>query len=141
MNQICQQQHWAKINNTGQKSSYQGWTKQPGRSKRIPIAGKRVQDSPNSHSLEPHKETKLHDCNIYVGSLGHTHTGSLMVISVSLSPYEPRAVDSMDFLVVSLTCLAHTVLPPHCLQDCPNFFCVWLWVSAFASIRFLLKPL
>ena len=52
--------------------------------------------------------------------LGQSHIGSLVVGSVSVSPYEPRLVDSVGFLVVSLTPLAPTILPPSLQQDSLN---------------------
>ena len=36
-----------------------------------------------------HKNSKQHNCNIYAEDLGQTHTVSLIVSPVSLSPYEP----------------------------------------------------
>lgn len=35
----------------------------------------------------------------------------MVIGSFSVSPYEPRLVDSMGFLEVSLNLLAHTILP------------------------------
>ena len=45
--------------------------------------------------------------------IGQSYTGSLVGGSASVSPYEPRLVDSVGLLVVSLTPLAPMILPPH----------------------------
>ena len=73
--------------------------------------------------------------------LGQAHAGSLVSGSVSVNRCEPRLVDSVGFLVVSLTPLAPTILLPllqRILKALPN---VWLWVSASVSISFWVKPL
>jgi hypothetical protein len=62
-------------------------------------------------------KTKLHICYICVGNLGPPHACSLVVDSVSVSPHGPRLVDSVGFLVVSLTSLAPSNLCPPLLQD------------------------
>lgn len=41
-----------------------------------------------------------------------------------MSPYEPRLVDSIGFLVAFLTPLTPTTIPPHVLQDSPNSTCL-----------------
>ena len=43
--------------------------------------------------------TKLQDHNIYAKELAQTHTGSLIVGSVSVGPCETRLVDSVAFLL------------------------------------------
>ena len=43
---------------------------------------------------------------IYAEGLGQTHVGSLIVGSVSVTLYEPKLVDSVGFLMMSLTPLA-----------------------------------
>lgn len=47
---------------------------------------------------------------MYAEGLDQSHAGFL-VGSVSVSPYEPRLVDFVDFLVLSLTPLTATILP------------------------------
>jgi hypothetical protein len=43
-------------------------------------------------------ETKLHNCNLCAEGLGQSHADSLVGCSVSVSPCEPRLVDSVGFL-------------------------------------------
>ena len=57
---------------------------------------------------------------MYAEILCQSHAGSLVGGSVSVSPYGPRLVDSVGFLVVSLTPLAPTILPAWLLQDSPS---------------------
>ena len=49
-------------------------------------------------------KTELHSSNIYAEGLGQSRAGSMIVSSASVSPYGPRLVDSVGFLVVSLWC-------------------------------------
>jgi hypothetical protein len=53
---------------------------------------------------------KLHISYICVGSIGPSHACSLIGGSVSVSPHGPRLVGSVDFLEVSLTSWAPSVL-------------------------------
>ena len=75
-----------------------------------------------------YKKTILHNCNICAGGLGKLCEGFLVCSSVSVSNYGPKLIDSVGFLVVSLTPLAPTILfsffalfvripqaPPNCL--------------------------
>ena len=85
-------------------------------------------------------KTKLHNCYICAEGLGPSHAYSLVCGSVSVNPYGPRLVDSVGFLVVSLTPHAPTILfspssagPP---QASPN---AWLWFPVF--IHCWVKPL
>jgi hypothetical protein len=55
---------------------------------------------------------KLHTCYIYVGGLGPAHEYSLVGSLVSVSSHRSRLVYSVDLLVVSLTSLAPSTLPP-----------------------------
>ena len=48
-------------------------------------------------------------CNFYAEDLGQSHASFLVVGSVSGSSYEPTLVDSVGFLLVSLTPLAPTL--------------------------------
>ena len=85
--------------------------------------------------------TKLHTCLISVGDIGPVHTYSSVGGSVSVRPYGTRLVNSVGFLVVSLTLLAPTILPlplSWIPQALPN---VWLWVFASVSISCWMKPL
>ena len=63
-------------------------------------------------------KTKLH--NYYTCEDLLVHVCSLVGGSVSVSPYGPRLVDSVGFLVVSLTILSPTILPPPLPQDSPG---------------------
>ena len=62
----------------------------------------------------------MHNCNKYIKGLGQTHAGSLVVGSASSMPYEPRFVDFVGFLIVSLSFLAPTIFPPLLQQDSLN---------------------
>jgi hypothetical protein len=62
-------------------------------------------------------KTKLHISYICVGGLNASHAFSLVGGSVSVSPCGPRSVDSVGFLVVSLTSLAPSILHPSLPQD------------------------
>lgn len=55
---------------------------------------------------------KLHNYK-YAEGLGQFHAGSLLAVS----SYEPRLLDSLDFLVMSLIPLDPTVLPPSLQLD------------------------
>lgn len=54
--------------------------------------------------------TKLYICYIRIGRLGLSYACSLVGGLVSVSLYVPRLVDSVGFLVVSLTSMALSVL-------------------------------
>lgn len=62
-----------------------------------PKTGSGVRDSPCSHCSESHKKSTLYNCNIYAEGLGQFYEGSLVVASVTLSPYEPKGVGSVGF--------------------------------------------
>lgn len=59
--------------------------------------------------------------------------GSLVVVSVSVSPNEQRLVDPRSFLVVYLTILAPTLISPPLLQDSPELYQMLGCGSASAS--------
>ena len=99
--------------------SCEGWMRQPSRRKRIPKAGKRVRDNGHSHCQESHKKTKLRNCNI----CRRPRSG------VSLSTQEPWLVDSVSFLVVSLTTLAPT--ESFLLRRIPQHLAVGLCVCSY----------
>ena len=63
-------------------------------------------------------KTKLQNCRIYGEGLVQSRAGSLIVGSVSGSPYEPA--DPVGFFVVSLVPLHPTILPLPLPQDSPN---------------------
>ena len=48
-------------------------------------------------------KTKLHNYNIHAEGLSQSHKGSLVDTLVSLSPHGHRLVDSVCFLMLSLT--------------------------------------
>ena len=60
--------------------------------------------------------TKPHNCNICTEGLGHSQAGTLICPFISVISSGPRLVDTVDFLVVSLTPLA--------LQPFPLLFCM-----------------
>lgn len=62
---------------------------------------------------------------MYAEGLGQTHASSLVDGSVFVSFCEPRLVDSVSFLVVSLTPLVPRILPLLLLQFL--FGCWSLW--------------
>jgi len=49
--------------------AHQDWIRQPRRRIRVPKAGKRVRDSPCSHSQESQNTTKIHNHIIYAEDL------------------------------------------------------------------------
>jgi hypothetical protein len=55
--------------------------------------------------------TKLYNYYIHTEGLDQSHVFSMAGVSVSMSSYGPRLVDSVGFLAVSLTCLAPKILP------------------------------
>ena len=71
--------------------------RQPSRRKRVPRAGEESETQP---LFESHKNSKLYNHNMYAEDLAQTHTGSMSVASVSVSPYEPRLVDSVDHVIM-----------------------------------------
>ena len=57
-------------------------------------------------------KSKLHICFICAEGLGLSHACSLVGSLVSVSFHGFRVVDSVDYLVMSLTSLAPSILPP-----------------------------
>ena len=57
-------------------------------------------------------ETKLHNSSISAGGLGKSHESSLVGGTAFISYYGSRLVDSVGFLVVSLTSLASLASNP-----------------------------
>lgn len=114
----------SSCNKTRHFPSYWGWMKQSSRRKWVPKAG-----TVRNPTRRPNTITYMQRTDI------------LIVGSVSASPYEPRLVDSVSFVVVSLTPVALSILLPSLLwgsQAPPN---VWLWVSASVPISCWVKPL
>ena len=62
-------------------------------------------------------KTKLHICYRCVGGPGPASACSLVGGPVSVSPHGPRLVGSVGLLVVSLTPLICSLLPPTLPQD------------------------
>ena len=46
------------------------------------------------------QKTNLHTCIMYTDGLGLSHAGSLVVVFISESLFEPRLIGSIGFLVV-----------------------------------------
>jgi hypothetical protein len=65
-------------------------------------------------------KTKLYNSYICAEGLGLSHAGSLVCGSVSVNPYGPRLVDSIGFLVVSLTPLVPMILLPPLFRGIPQ---------------------
>lgn len=62
----------------------------------------------------PQEDTRLCNCDICAEDLGQSYAVSLVIDSISVSPYEPMLVDSVDFLG------APTVLPHPLPWDSPS---------------------
>lgn len=107
---------------------------------RVPKVGKIARDRPQSHCQGSHRKTKLqHMCR----GPRKAHTASLIINSVSVSPFLPRLVDFVGFHVMPSMPLAPIILVlllQTIERGLPN---VWQWVSSSISIRFslhLLQP-
>ena len=101
------------------------------------IARKGVRDILHSHSLGSQKNTKLHNNNAYAEGLVQSNTGSLMIGSVYVRPYEPHLVDAVGcFLVVYSVSLAPGILPHPLLLGSPCSPIVWVCVFASAPISY-----
>ena len=74
----------------------------------------------SSHTIRSPIRRPRYTTITYAEGLGHTHPGSLIVGSVSVSPYKPRLADSVAFLVASLTLLESAFLLPPLLQNSPS---------------------
>lgn len=57
-------------------------------------------------------KTKLHSCNTYAEGLDQSLEGLLVVGLISVSPFEPKLLDSLNFLGVSLATLAPKIVSP-----------------------------
>ena len=66
----------------------------------------------------------MHSCYIRAEGLGSSHAYFLVNSSFSVYTYETRLVGSMDFLLVSLTPVALTILPLPLPQDSPTSICL-----------------
>jgi hypothetical protein len=55
-----------------------------------------------SHCLESHKNTKLHNHNIYVEELVKTQAGSMIAASFSMIPFKPCLVVSVGHVLLVL---------------------------------------
>lgn len=80
-------------------------------------------------------KTKLNISYICSEGLGKSYACSLVGSSVSRSPYGSRSVDSVGFLVMSLSSLAPPILLP-LLQDSPSSAYL-LWISESVSISWV----
>ena len=87
------------------------------RRKRVPKAGKGVRNSPTLTVRSPTR-TLSYTTITYAEDLGKICTDFLIANSISVSLYEPWLIDYVGcVLVVSLTPLAPTILPPSLLRD------------------------
>ena len=66
------------------------------------------------------KKTKLHNDYMCVEGLGSSMHVLWLVVQSLWAPEGPRLVDSVGFLVVSLTPLALTILPSSLLKVSPS---------------------
>lgn len=55
-----------------------------------------------SETPPSHKNTKFHNHKVLVEDLVQTHTGSVIVASVSVSAYEPCLVNSVGCVLLAL---------------------------------------
>lgn len=62
--------------------------------------------------------TKLRNCNIYAKFLGQFHAGPM--VAGSVRPFESRLVDSVAFVVVSLTASGSFILFSPSSVGCPK---------------------
>lgn len=77
----------------------------------VPQAEKRVRDCPSFNNEESQKNSRLTTVT-YVEGLGQSLEGSLVVSSVSVSPFDPWFVNCVGcFLVAPLVPLEPTSLP------------------------------
>lgn len=76
---------------------------------KVTKADSRIRDIPHLHCQKSDKEIKLHNCNMYAEDLGQTQAVSMVSNSVSVNLYEPRLVDFVFFLVISLTPLSSSI--------------------------------
>lgn len=71
-----------------------------------------------SHCYSYHETTNLHNHKVYAENLASIHTGSVVVMSVSVSPYKHCLVDFVSCVLQACsTNLALTILPPSLWQD------------------------
>lgn len=95
---------------------------------RHPKVGKVVRDNP----LPCFRRKPSYIC---VEGLCLSQACCLVGDSVSVGPYAPRLVDSIDFLMISVTLLVPSILPPtlyRILQALCNV-CLWVSVSVLVS--------
>lgn len=94
-----------------------------GNPEKTPQGMQQSQRQPWLPLLEFHKNTKLHIHNIQAEGLGKSPAVSMIVGSVSVSPYMSRFIVSVCFLVLSLTILTSTIFlpPPLLLQDSQSY--------------------
>ena len=85
-------------------------------------------------------KVKLHICYKCVGDPGPASVCSLVGGSDSVSPHEPRLVDSVGLLEVSLTPSACSILSPTLPQYSNAPPDVWLRASASLSTSCWIKP-
>lgn len=71
-------------------------------------------------TVRSHTRRSSYTTVTYLEGVGQAHAGSLVGCSVPMGPYGTRLVDSVGFLVVSLTALAPIILPSSLLQDSPS---------------------
>jgi hypothetical protein len=77
-----------RYNKTSQKPSYTGWARQPSRRKR-------VRDTP-SPAVWSHTKHQANRYNMYADGLVQTHTGLVLAILVSMSPFICALLDLVD---------------------------------------------
>lgn len=120
---------WHKKMQLGQarhKSSYQGWTKQSGRRKRVKSTHKKVMSL-----LRVPQNPELNNNNIFSQNLEETYAGSMTIDSVSVSPYMLCFYNSVGHvLVVVLILLPRTIIShsiegsskPHLMFGCRSAY-------------------
>lgn len=102
-----------------------------------PQGSQQNERQPQSQCQESHTKSKLYNTTVTcVECLSLSHAGSQVRCSLYVRPYEPRLVDFIGFLVVSLACLSIFYNPSSSSSTrIPKFLPnVWLSVSVSVSI-------
>lgn len=80
-----------------------------GMSSRKQVLKAEKKESQTASISTPKRKLSYTKCNMYAEGLGQSYAVSLIVGSISVSPYEQRLVDSVGFLVLSLNPLGSAV--------------------------------
>lgn len=103
---------YKKLCETRHPFLHQGWMTQSCRRKGSQKRATQSETSPVPIVRNLTRRQRLHNCNIYSEGLAQSHAGSLIFGSVAMSPYEPRLVGSVGFLVMFFILLFLQSLSP-----------------------------